>query len=218
MLGSPFDADDALQETLLAAWRGIGSFEARSSLGTWLVIIASRICLRMISRRPRRLTSSDYRAPLLSTADLGESVPGPVWLEPIPDGELPTGAAHDDPAALLRRENIGLAFVAMLQHFPGTQRAVLLLREVLGYSAAETAAILETTVASINSALQRARRTLQAKSPASAILPRSIRWMRRTRQPAAGLRLRLGTSRRDGNGESVSRRCPLHNATASGMV
>lgn len=167
MLGSPFDADDALQETLLAAWRGIGSFEGRSSLSTWLVIIASRICLRMISRRPRRLTSSDYRAPLLSTADLGEFVPGPVWLEPIPDDELVSDAAvHDDPGStLLRREHIGLAFVAMLQHLTGTQRAALLLCEVLGYSASETAAILETSVASINSALQRARKTIETKSP-----------------------------------------------------
>ena len=170
MLGSPFDADDALQETLLAAWRGLGSFEARSAFGTWLNSIATRVCLRMISRRPRRLASGDYGEPLRSTAELGEPVPGRVWLEPMPDSELPHGsAAPEDPAAmLLRRENIGLAFVAMLQHLPGTQRAVLLLREVLGYSAAETAAILETTVASINSALQRARRTLRAKSPPSA--------------------------------------------------
>jgi RNA polymerase sigma-70 factor (TIGR02960 family) len=167
MLGSPFDADDALQETLLAAWRGIGSFEGRSAFGTWLVSIASRICLRMISRRPRRLTSSDYGAPLRSTSDLGAFVPGPVWLEPIPDGELVSAAAgHDDPAAtLLRSEHIGLAFVALLQHLPATQRAALLLSEVFGYSAAETASILNTSTASINSALQRARKTIKAKSP-----------------------------------------------------
>lgn len=167
MLGSPFDADDALQETLLAAWRGIGSFEGRSALGTWLTSIATRVCLRLISRRPRRLLSSDYHAPLRSTADLGEFVPGPVWLEPMPDGELLLDSAgHDDPAAtLLRREHIGLAFVAMLQHLPGTQRAALLLCEVLGYSAAETATMLETSIAAINSALQRARKTIGAKSP-----------------------------------------------------
>ena len=169
MLGSPFDADDALQDTLLAAWRGLGSFEARSAFGTWLNSIATHACLRMISRRPRRLDSAHYGAPLQSTAELGETVPGPVWLEPIPDSELLHGsAAQEDPAAtLLRREHIGLAFVAMLQHLPGTQRAVLLLREVLGYSAAETADILETTIASTNSALQRARITLRAKSPSS---------------------------------------------------
>ncbi len=163
MLGSPFDAEDALQETLLAAWRGLGSFEARSSLGTWLHSIATRICLRMNSKRPRRLTSGDRAAPLRSTAELGEPVPGPVWLEPMPDSEL---AENEDPAAiLLRREHIGLAFVAMLQHLPGMQRAVLLLREVLGYSAAETADMLGTTVAAANSALQRSRQTVRAKFP-----------------------------------------------------
>jgi RNA polymerase sigma-70 factor (TIGR02960 family) len=168
MLGSPFDADDALQETLLGAWRGLRSFEARSSLGTWLNSIATRICLRMISKRPRRLTSADLAAPLLSTAELGEPVQGPVWLEPMPDNELlHGGAVAEDPAAVvLRREYVGLAFVSMLQHLPGTQRAVLLLREVLGYSAAETADILGTTVASVNSALQRSRQTVRAKTPA----------------------------------------------------
>lgn len=162
MLGSPFDADDALQETLLAAWRGLGSFEARSSLRTWLTSIATRICLRMISKRPRRLTSADRAALLGATAELGEPVEGPVWLEPMPDGEL----AEDPAAILLRREDIGLGFVAMLQHLPGTQRAVLLLREVLEYSAAETADMLGTTVASANSALQRSRQTMRAKTPA----------------------------------------------------
>lgn len=165
MLGSPFDADDALQETLLAAWRGLGSFEARSSLRTWLTSIATRICLRMASKRPRRLASGDRAAPLRSTAELGEPVAGLMWLEPMPDSEL---ADSDDPAAiLLRREHIGLAFVAMLQHLPGMQRAVLLLREVLGYSAIETADMLGTTVASANSALQRSRQTVRAKTAAS---------------------------------------------------
>lgn len=169
MLGSPFDADDALQETLLAAWRGLGSFEARSSLRTWLHSIATRICLRMASKRPRRLASGDRAAPLRSTAELGEPVEGPVWLEPMPDSELADNelADNDDPAAiLLRREHIGLAFVAMLQHLPGMQRAVLLLREVLGYSAAETAAMLGTSVTSANSALQRSRQTVRAKTAA----------------------------------------------------
>jgi RNA polymerase sigma-70 factor (TIGR02960 family) len=170
MLGSPFDADDALQETLLAAWRGIGSFEGHSALRTWLTSIATRICLRLISKRPPRLISGDYRAPLRSTADLGEAVAGPVWLEPMPDGELlPDSASHDDPAAaLLRREHIGLAYVAMLQRLPGTQRAALLLCEVLSYSAAETAAMLETSIAAINSTLQRARKTIGAQSPSGA--------------------------------------------------
>lgn len=166
MLGSPFDADDALQETLLAAWRGLGSFEGRSSLATWLTSIATRVCLRIIAKRPRRLTSRDRAAPLLATAELGEPVTGPVWLEPMPDGELLSeGTDNEDPGTiLLRREHIGLAFVAMLQHLPGLQRAVLLLREVLGYSAAETADMLGTSVAAANSALQRSRQTMRAKT------------------------------------------------------
>ena len=166
MLGSPFDADDALQETLLAAWRRLGTFEGRSAVGTWLISIATRVCLRMIAKRPPRLTSGDYREPLLATAELGEPVEGRVWLEPIPDSEFSNErAGGDDPvAAFLRREHIRLAFIALLQHLPGTQRAVLLLREVLGYSAVETAGILETSIASINSALQRARKTLREKA------------------------------------------------------
>jgi RNA polymerase sigma-70 factor (ECF subfamily) len=168
MLGSPFDADDALQETLLAAWRGLASFEARSALGTWLYRIATHVCLRLISQRPRRMTSADRGPPLQATAELGDPVAGPVWLEPLPDDELPGhGETHEDPAATLqRREHVALAFIAALQHLPGTQRAVLLLREVLEYSAAEAAEVLDTSVASVNSALQRAQKTVQEKLPA----------------------------------------------------
>lgn len=166
MLGSPFDADDALQETLLAAWRGLAGFESRSALGTWLYRIATHVCLRMISQRPRRMTSPDHGTPLQATAELGEMVAGPVWLEPLPDEELI--GAHEDPAATLqRREHVALAFVAALQHLPGTQRAVLLLREVLGYSAAEAAGMLDTSVASVNSALQRAQKTVKERTPAA---------------------------------------------------
>lgn len=164
MLGSPFDADDALQETLLAAWRGLAGFESRSALGTWLYRIATHVCLRLISQRPRRITSPDHGAPLQATAELGEAVAGPVWLEPLPDDEW---IGHDeDPATTLqRREHVALAFVAALQHLPGTQRAVLLLREVLEYSAAETAEMLDTSVASVNSALQRAQKTVKERMP-----------------------------------------------------
>jgi len=162
MLGSPFDADDALQETLLAAWRGLASFESRSALGTWLYRIATHVCLRLIAQRPRRITSPDRWPALQATAELGEPVAGPVWLEPLPDE-----GAHEDPAATLqRREHVALAFVAALQHLPGTQRAVLLLREVLEYSAAEAAEILDTSVASVNSALQRAQKTVKQRTPA----------------------------------------------------
>lgn len=172
MLGSPFDADDALQETLLAAWRGLAGFESRSALGTWLYRIATRVCLRLISQRPRRITSPDHGASLQATAELGEPVVGPVWLEPLPDEDEKQpywiGNDAEDPAATLqRREHVALAFVAALQHLPGTQRAVLLLREVLEYSAAETAEILGTSIASVNSALQRAQTTVAERMPAA---------------------------------------------------
>lgn len=161
MLGSPFDADDALQETLLAAWRGLPGFESRSALGTWLYRIATHVCLRLIAQRPRRITSPEHGAALQATAELGEPVAGPVWLEPLPDE-----GAHEDPATTLqRREHVALAFVAALQHLPGTQRAVLLLREVLEYSAAEAAEMLDTSVASVNSALQRAQQTVKERTP-----------------------------------------------------
>ena len=164
MLGSPFDADDALQETLLAAWRGLAGFESRSALGTWLYRIATHVCLRLIAQRPRRITSPDHRAALQATADLGEPVGGPVWLEPLPVDDL--AGSHEDPATTLqRRQHVALAFVAALQHLPGTQRAVLLLREVLEYSAAEAAEMLDTSVASVNSALQRAQKTVKERTP-----------------------------------------------------
>jgi RNA polymerase sigma-70 factor (TIGR02960 family) len=164
MLGSPGDADDALQETLLAAWRGLAGFESRSALGTWLYRIATNVCLRLMTQRPRRITSPDHGPAWQATAELGEPVTGPVWLEPWPDE-----ASHEDPAnTLQRREHVALAFVAALQHLPGTQRAVLLLREVLEYSAAETAGLLDTSVASVNSALQRAQKTLRVRVPAAA--------------------------------------------------
>ncbi|MBL0729837.1 RNA polymerase subunit sigma-70 [Piscinibacter sp. HJYY11] len=168
MLGSPHDADDALQETLLAAWRGLASFEGRSALGTWLYQISTHVCLRLISQRPWRRESPDHAPPLHTTAELGEMVTGPIWLEPLPDDDAPwRGEAHEDPAATLaRRESVALAFVAALQHLPGTQRAVLLLREVLEYSAAEVADMLDTSVASVNSALQRAQKTVRERLPA----------------------------------------------------
>jgi RNA polymerase sigma-70 factor (ECF subfamily) len=156
MLGSIQDAEDAVQESLLAAWRGIGRFEGRSSLRSWLYRITTNACLRLIERRPPRIRSFDYGPPCLDPAELGEPVAEPIWLEPWPD----------DPAErYLRREGIELAFVAALQHLPGTQRAVLILREVLQLSAAEVAEVLETTPASVNSALQRARKAVDARVP-----------------------------------------------------
>jgi RNA polymerase sigma-70 factor (TIGR02960 family) len=166
MLGSVQDAEDALQEALLGAWRGIAGFEGRSSLRAWLYRVTTNACLRLIAHRPRRMLSPDHGPPRRDTGDLGAPVAGPVWLEPWPD-ELPaSGPGDDDPAAsYLRRESVELAFVAALQHLPGTQRAVLILREVLGFSAAEVASILGTTPVSVNSALQRARRAVDRRVP-----------------------------------------------------
>ena len=166
MLGSVQDAEDALQEALLGAWRGMAGFEGRSSLRAWLYRVSTNACLRLIARRPPRMLSVDRGPPRRDTDDLGEPVAGPVWLEPWPE-EVPPGEPGDaDPAAsYLRRESVELAFVAALQHLPGTQRAVLILREVLEFSAAEVARILDTTPASVNSALQRARKAVDQRVP-----------------------------------------------------
>jgi RNA polymerase sigma-70 factor (TIGR02960 family) len=163
MLGSVQDAEDAVQESLLGAWRGLAGFEGRSSLRAWLFRVATNACLRLSARRPRRMLSFDHGPARSDTYDLGEPVTGPVWLEPWPDE--PAAEAPDPAAAYLRRESVELAFVAALQHLPGTQRAVLILREVLGFSAAEVAGILDTSPASVNSALQRARATVAQRVP-----------------------------------------------------
>jgi RNA polymerase sigma-70 factor (TIGR02960 family) len=162
MLGSVQDAEDAVQESLLGAWRGLAGFEGRSALRTWLFRVATNACLRLSSRRPRRMLSFDQGPARSDTNDLGEPVTGPVWLEPWPD-DLPAADGPDPAAAYLRRESVELAFVAALQHLPGTQRAVLILREVLGFSAADVAQILDTTPASVNSAMQRARATVEQR-------------------------------------------------------
>jgi RNA polymerase sigma-70 factor (TIGR02960 family) len=151
MLGSLHDAEDALQETLVAAWRGIGGFEGRSSMRSWLYRIATNACLRLAEYRPHRLLSSDRGPAWSDVHDLGEyDENDPVWLDPYP------GPAD----SYERRENVELAFVAALQKLPANQRAVLILREVLRFSAAEVAEALDTTVASVNSALQRARKSV----------------------------------------------------------
>jgi len=148
MLGSLQDAEDALQETLVAAWRGLGGFRGESSLRSWLYRIATTRCLRVVERRPPRLLSWEHGASRDADDELGDAVMEPIWLEPWPT----------DPAeALERRETIGLAFIAALQHLSPNQRAVLILRDVLAFSAEETAAMLDTSVASVTSALQRAR-------------------------------------------------------------
>jgi RNA polymerase sigma-70 factor (ECF subfamily) len=151
MLGSATDAEDALQETLLRAWRGLGGFEGRSSLSSWLYRIATNVCLRAIERRPRRVLPFDAE-----DAD-------PAWLEPYPDDQLGPPSPE---ARYEQRESVELAFAAALQHLPARQRAVLLLRDVLGFSPAEIAETLESTPTSIYSALQRARAAVEERLPA----------------------------------------------------
>jgi RNA polymerase sigma-70 factor, ECF subfamily len=159
MLGSSFEADDAVQETLLRAWRNIGGFEGRSSLRSWLYRIATNVCLDMLASRQRRARPMDLQPAGTADGPLGDRLPEVTWLEPIPDGRVvPSGG---DPAEVaVARESIRLAFVAALQHLPPRQRAVLILREVLRWRASEVAELLDTSVASVNSALQRARATL----------------------------------------------------------
>jgi RNA polymerase sigma-70 factor, ECF subfamily len=159
MLGSASEAEDAVQETFLRAWRSYDRFEGRSSLRTWLYRIATNVCLDMADGRQRRARPIDLGGPsTVATASLVER-PNEAWVEPIADGQvLPSSG---DPAELaVARDEIRLAFVATLQHLPPRQRAVLLLREVLRWRASEVAELLDTTVASVNSALQRARATL----------------------------------------------------------
>ena len=163
MLGSPFEAEDAVQDTLLRAWRALDHFEGRAALRSWLYRIATNVCLDMLSGRERRARPMDLgpaRAPVVENLD---TLPEVTWLEPVPDGLV---AREGDPAEVaVSRETLRLAFVAALQHLPPRQRAVLILFEVLGWKATEVAELLDTSVASVNSALQRARATLEAKGP-----------------------------------------------------
>jgi RNA polymerase sigma-70 factor, ECF subfamily len=157
MLGSLFDAEDAVQETMIRAWRGIERFEGRSAVRTWLHRIATNVCIDMLRGRSRRAVPMDL-GPAISarSGDIGAQLPEHEWVLPAPDGRILADTM--DPAQLAAdRESVRLAFIAALQRLPARQRAVLILREVLSFSAAETAELLDTTVASTNSALQRAR-------------------------------------------------------------
>jgi RNA polymerase sigma-70 factor (ECF subfamily) len=166
MLGSVHDAEDALQDALLRAWRGLPRFEARSSLRTWLYRIATNTCLDVIAQRPKRVLPIDYAPASDPHEGPGEPVVESVWVEPYPDEKLGLEDGFAGPEARYeRRESVELAFIAALQHLPATQRAVLILREVLGFSAREAAEALETTTASVNSALQRARAAVDARLP-----------------------------------------------------
>jgi RNA polymerase sigma-70 factor (ECF subfamily) len=166
MLGSAADAEDALQETLLRAWRGLPRFEGRSPVRSWLYKIATNACLRAIERRPRRVLPVDYGPAADPHDGLAEPVTEAVWLEPYPDERLGLGSGLASPEARYeQREGVELAFLAALQHLPARQRAVLILRDVLGFSARETATALETTPVSVDSALQRAHKTVDQRLP-----------------------------------------------------
>jgi RNA polymerase sigma-70 factor (ECF subfamily) len=167
MLGSVHDAEDALQDAMLRAWRGLRGLEGRSSLRTWLYRITTNTCLDAAARRPKRVLPIDYGPPAGPDDVPGEPLVEPVWLEPYPDERLGVDEGYAAPEARYeQREAVELAFIAALQHLPARQRAVLVLREVLGFSAREVAESLETTVASVNSALQRARKTVDERLPA----------------------------------------------------
>ena len=168
MLGS-VEAEDAVQETFIRAWRGFESFEGRAALRSWLYRIATNVCFDMLKSRERRARPMDLgpaREPVLENLN---ALPEVTWIEPMPDGRLvPDG----DPAEVtVARETIRLAFVAALQHLPPRQRAVLILCEVLRWKASEVAELLETSIASVTSALQRARTTLEASSVSAATTP-----------------------------------------------
>ncbi|MER7792284.1 sigma-70 family RNA polymerase sigma factor [Streptomyces sp. NPDC097640] len=161
MLGSAFEAEDAVQETMVRAWRGLDRFEGRSALRSWLYRIATNVCLDMLGGSQRRARPMDLTSVATASSPLGPPLPETAWVGPAPDGRIVT--EDGDPAELAaQRESVRLAFVAALQHLAPRQRAVLILREVLAWKASEVAELLDTTVASVNSALQRARATIAA--------------------------------------------------------
>jgi RNA polymerase sigma-70 factor, ECF subfamily len=161
MLGSAFEAEDAVQETMLRAWRSFDRFEGRAALSSWLYRIATNVCLTMLDGRSRRARPMDFGPAGSAAVDAATLVTHPegAWVEPIPDA-LVMPADSDPAERAMSRETLRLAFVAALQHLPARQRAVLILREVLRWQASEVAELLDTSVASVNSALQRARATL----------------------------------------------------------
>jgi RNA polymerase sigma-70 factor, ECF subfamily len=167
MLGSVHDADDAVQDALLRAWRGLPRFEGRSTTRSWLYKITTNACLNAIARHPKgRVLPVDFGPAGDPHDGAGAPLVESVWVEPYPDADLPLADTFAAPDARYdQREAVELAFVAALQHLPANQRAALIMREVLGFSAKESADALDTTVASINSALQRARKTIDDKLP-----------------------------------------------------
>ena len=161
MLGSGFEAEDAVQEAFLRAWKSFDRFEGRSSLRSWLYSIVTNVCLDMLGGKERRTRPMDLAPARPADVPLPEALPENVWVLPIPDDRVVPESG--DPSEVLEaRESIRLAFIAALQHLPPRQRAVLILREVLRWKASEVAELLDTSVASVNSALQRARATLSS--------------------------------------------------------
>jgi RNA polymerase sigma-70 factor, ECF subfamily len=159
MLGSGFEAEDAVQEAFLRAWKSVDGFEGRSSLRSWLYSIVTNVCLDMLGGRERRARPMDLAPARSADVPLPDALPENVWVLPVPDDRVVPESG--DPSDVLEtRESIRLAFIAALQHLPPRQRAVLILREVLRWKASEVAELLDTSVASVNSALQRARATL----------------------------------------------------------
>src|SRR6478672_5601921 len=166
MLASPFEAEDAVQETFIRAWRSYDRFEGRAALRSWLYRIATNVCLDMLNGRERRARPMDLGPAVEPVIGNLNVLPETTWIQPIPDGLV---APEGDPADVaVGRETIRLAFVAALQHLPARQRAVLILCEVLRWKASEVAELLDTSVASVNSALQRARATLEASNVSAA--------------------------------------------------
>ncbi len=165
MLGSSFDAEDAVQTAMVRAWRALDRFDGRSSLRTWLYRITHNVCLDMLRGKQRRAMPMDLGPQSTADVVLGDPLAGETWLEPVATGRV-VDAQIDPAEQAVQRESVRLAFVAALQELPPKQRAVLILREVLGFSAAE---VLDTTVAGVNSALQRARATLDGDGRGAAV-------------------------------------------------
>ncbi len=182
MLGSAFDAEDAVQETMVRAWKSLDRFQGRSSLRTWLYRIATNVCLDALSERTRRARPMEEGPVGSVEGAVLDTRPRTHWLEPIPDTRAIPADTPDPLEQTALRQSIRLAFVSALQHLPPRQRAALVLSEVLGWSAAEIADCLETSVASVNSALQRARATLASRPtirPADALAPEQAQLLER---------------------------------------
>ncbi|WP_413252141.1 sigma-70 family RNA polymerase sigma factor [Streptomyces caniferus] len=170
MLGSAFEAEDAVQETMVRAWRRYDRFEGRSSLRSWLYRIATHVCLDLLKGSQRRARPMDLASPSSVETPIGTGLPEATWIGPVPDQRV-LASAGDPAETAVARESVRLAFISALQRLAPRQRAVLILREVLSWSAREVAELLDSSVASVNSALQRARATLAASGDTVADAP-----------------------------------------------